>query len=474
MIAILSIFFCKPISKESLDKKDFKKNFKTIPLYERDKDEKQNNLEKEAIHGNVIVDDDYKIPKNEFQNFKNISINLEIQDIEGSLSNVVVQILALEENKESLIYQSITDPTGKIQGNFFILKTISHIVLKIYLGESVAKQMIPLRSEEKWLISIKRKYFFNQNFRNGLAKFLDSDKDQIPDFLDDYPKDSKRSLRLQNYRGSPYLIAFEEDHGEGGTLDYNDVVVQVFLEEDLDSYGQIVRLRGKFKYLAKGSYNDHILYIDLPSKGIYHSRIYNPKNQIETEISHYLNSFENVPLFVRDIQYFKNQTPEFLYTTKGFCPEICNVESNNQITQSYTVEVEFIFDEPINRNTFPLHNVYLYVVNKNQKIHFGNLNNKEIPNFLVFPLEWNWPLEKETIHYAYIYFGDWIKSKGTLYEYWYLKESNSNRVFHYHSNPLAGYILQINVQQSLLWASFVIFLSGILVFLFIRGRNESY
>ncbi len=460
----------KSILKQNINLE--KNNLKIIPLYQvKDFSDFDHSTKKEFL-GIFMYNDKYEL--SDIYSIIKISINVEILDKNGVVSNVPIRIVASEKEKKSIIYLSLTDQYGQAKSDIIIPKKFTTLQLEIIMGNFIAEQMINLYENQKYLVEINRKYYFNQILKNVIFNQIDSDSDGVPDSIDSYPFDSKRAANIQAFTEFPLLIAVEEDFSEGGNLDYNDLVLQVSFEEDRDSFNNLVRFRGTFMLLAKGGHHSHILYLNFFGKGNYHSKLYNSKIQTINKISINLKPLQKIPLFLKSSKYLENFSNEYVYLTNQICKDYCNVYATKNIKTNFKLEVEMIFEEPIHNTSspFPI-NLSLYNLNKNTEILILFTQKKE-PNVLILPYGWNWPLEEADIFIAYPYFKYWLESNGEFYKDWYEKEHISYVFPYFYKNPLSAYLLQMNVQQSMIWAFLLIFITGILVFLFIKGRNESY
>lgn len=473
LLMIMTLLYCINPKTSKHDSKNLEKeNIKVIPLYPEEAS--TNFSRKEGLIGIYAINDRYEFFDVDFNNFLEISFTIEIFDQNGQVPEVPIRILVRNQEKDSIVYLSLTDQKGQAKGNILIPKKFSNLQLEIIFGDFVAQQSIILFLNEKTLVEINRKYSFNQNLKNLIKAQTDSDSDGIPDWIDSYPLDPKRSAKIQTFVESPLLIAVEDDVLQGGKIDFNDIVLQVSLEEDRDSFNNIVRFRGTFTLLAKGSKFSHLLYFNFLGKGIYHSKLLNSKAQIINEISYYSNYFNTLPLFLKSSKYFENPSYTYVYLTTEICENFCNVHTTNNKTTNFTLEIEIIFDESIHYTTsrFPF-NLYLLNVDKNIEIPLFFSSEKE-PKVLILPYGWNWPLEQSDIFSAYPYFENWLHSNGKLYKDWYNKQNLSFTFPYFTKNPISAYLLQINVQQSMIWTFLLIFITGIVVFLFIKGRSESF
>lgn len=415
-----------------------------------------------------------------FQTTQEITVDVTITDPNGPVDGAIVNITDPDQGGIS-VFQGVTDENGNVSGHLTIPTTSDELELVVQVGETVATQ--PISTDN--LIGIDRDIEFTQP--TDATQIADADADGVPDGLDYYPQDATRSSRLIYPAGGVSVVAFEDLYPTAGDADFNDFVVQVKNEEDRDAKGQVVRLRGEYRVLARGAGYKHNLFLNLPGHGVAHIVVRDGAGQVVADLTRSLSSFEALPVFPKSIDYFANPAmgSAALFDSSVLCPGICNVYEGSQYVKGYTAEVEVIFEEPAPTLSAAPYDLFIYVLNTQKQIHFPGMvagatdpyiDANGFPWALKMPAEWNWPLEKKHIESGYPQFKSWYESRGATNRDWYLQttpESSDNLYRYFSRSPIAAYVLQYGLShQSLLWAFVSVMLTGLIVLLFLKGRSE--
>ncbi len=452
--------------------------------------EDSNTSNNQGLSGVVTVNDQIGQVEFNFNTTITVNFTITVLDPSGPVNNATVNITD-PSNANTIIFQGITNQNGNISGNITIPTTLENVDINVMVGPYNAVQNVPIQRNGEYTILINRQIVFNQEVEEQINQVVDSDGDGIADELDSYPDDATRSTRTVLPNSGVSVVAYEDLFPNKGDADFNDVVLQVTNEEDLNAEGKVVRIRGKYKLLAKGAGYAHVIFLNLPGKGTYHAKVYNENNNLSSEVSLHLDSFQQLPIFLRNERFFtdRNINNSSLYFTNQLCNGMCNVYQNRPITASYTAEIEVIFDDPISKLELPAapYDLYVYVNNTKKEIHlpglYKNNQGKDLyldsdgfPWAIVIPVEWNWPLERNKIQDAYPFFENWYRSEGLEYKDWYKRfdeNARTHQFLYFNISPITAYFLQFgSLQQSLIWTFLAIFTSGILVFLFIKGRTK--
>ncbi|GIX43170.1 MAG: hypothetical protein KatS3mg129_2903 [Leptospiraceae bacterium] len=448
------------------------------------------NTENEELIGTVIVEDQTSEQEFNFNTTITVGFSISVVDLSGPVSGAIVNITDPSMGN-IIIFQGITNENGIVTGNITIPTALENVDINVKIGEHTAVQTVPIQKEDEFVIFINRQIVFNQEVEDYINQIQDTDGDGISDELDSYPDDPTRATRTILPNSGISIIAYEDLFPDKGDADFNDIVMQVINEEDLNAQGQVVRIRGKYKLLAKGAGYAHVVFLNLPGKGTFNAKVYDENNQLQSDVSIHLDTLNQLPIFIKNDGFFKDRkiNNSSIYFTNQLCSGMCNVYANRPISNSYSAEIEIIFDEPIEKAQLLAapYDLYVYVNNTKKEIHFPGLykdsNGKDLyidsqgfPWAIQIPIEWNWPLERNDIRNAYPYFEEWYKSNGKEYKDWYKRfdeKAKSHQFQYFNISPLSAYFLQFgNVHQSLLWTFLAIFTSGILVFLFIKGRTK--
>jgi len=457
---------------------------------QNDSSSSSNTSNNQGLSAVVTVNDQTGQVEFNFNTTITVNFTITVLDPSGPVNNATVNITD-PSNANTIIFQGLTNQNGTINGNITIPTALENVDINVIVGPYNAVQTVAIQRNGEYTILINREIVFNQEVEEQINQVVDSDGDGIADELDSYPDDATRSTRTILPNSGVSIVAYEDLFPNKGDADFNDVVLQVTNEEDLNAEGKVVRIRGKYKLLAKGAGYAHVIFLNLPGKGTYHAKVYNENNNLASEVSLHLDSLQQLPIFIRNDRFFtdRNINNSSLYFTNQLCSGMCNVYQNRPITPSYTAEIEVIFDEPQSKTqlTSAPYDLYVYVNNTQKEIHlpglYKNNQGKDLyldsdgfPWAIVIPVEWNWPLERNKIQDAYPFFENWYRSNGVEYKDWYKRfddNAKTHQFLYFNISPITAYFLQFgSLQQSLIWTFLAIFTSGILVFLFIKGRTK--
>ncbi len=443
-----------------------------------------------SLEGTVTINDQTGNQEFNFNTTITIGITITVVDPSGPVAGVIINVT--DPNlADTIIFQGVTNENGVLTGNITIPTALETININAFIGEHSAVQTVQIRQGNEYIIFIDRQIAFNQEVDQHIQQIVDSDSDGIPDELDAYPDDPTRATRVVLPNSGTAIVAYEDLYPNKGDADFNDVVLQVVNEEDLNANGEVVRIRGRYKLLAKGAGYAHVIFLNLPGSGTYQTKVYDGNNNLVAQVSKSLSSLQQLPIFMKNDRFFDDRkiNDSTLYFTNQLCAGMCNVYNNRPYTSSYSAEIEVIFNEPqskVNLLSAP-YDLYIYVNNTRKEIHFAGLyknsNGRDLyldsdgfPWALQIPVEWNWPLERNKIFDAYPFFTTWYQSEGQQYQDWYVRfDDNSKRYqyLYFNISPISAFFLQFGgTHPSIIWTFFAIFLSGVLVFLFIKGRTK--
>lgn len=350
-----------------------------------------------------------------FETTTEYPLRIQVRDPINPVSGSMVQIIDLNPNgSQTVIFRATTDESGNLSGSFIIPnredpRVILHV---IYQGE-----------EHFFEIHLSQVIEINRDIYVWLDRITsienpDRDGDRVPNHLDDYPDDPTRATRIQIPHDSFYSIAYEDLYPTQGDADFNDYVVRVINEEDLNAQGKVVRIRGRYTHVAKGAGYNHTLHLKMPShvSGTYTLTRKKPNGTVylqETKALPSTGSLELLPA--------SNTTL---------------AQSNTALGQTLilgdTAEWELILSEPVTKQSLGKapYDLYIYVLNTKREIHFlghykkpdGSdqyLDSAGFPWALLVPENFHWPLEKKNIHDGYPDFHGWYSSQGANYREWY-------------------------------------------------------
>jgi LruC domain-containing protein len=352
-----------------------------------------------------------------FNSLEQVSVQISIQDSFNNGVTPVVRILQYTDPIKMTLFQAIPDANGSVKGSFTYDVNKPHAVLEVnYNGQTYAYEIdLTGVTELNRLIRI-----------NGVVStvaIVDTDGDGVSDLEDEFPNDPTRTSTVKTPSDTYTTVAYEDLYPKQGDADFNDYVVRVWNEEDLDSLGRVKRIRGTYEHVAKGAGYNHILYIRTPSKGTYSLKRFTSTGQLESSIQ------QN---FTNDIEILPNSS-----TTLS----ASNTAKGQTMVKGKKAELEVIFDEPIDRKLLGIapFDLFIKVINTGHEIHFlGKYKNTDgtdkyldsngFPWAISIPGAWKHPYEKTDIRNSYTNFKPWYESKGANFTDWF-QTPNANYVF---------------------------------------------
>ncbi|MCB1177061.1 MAG: LruC domain-containing protein [Leptospiraceae bacterium] len=354
-----------------------------------------------------------------FNNFEEVNVEITIQDAFNTDVTPIIRIMQYTEEVKMNLFTATPDPSGNVSGSFSYDINSPHAILElIYNGETFTYDI-----DLTGLVEINRIIKINGNVVQVVI--VDSDSDGIPDSEDLYPNDPTRSSMVKT-SGSSYLtVAYEDLYPKQGDADFNDYVVRVSTEEDLDSMGKVKRIRGSYEHVAKGAGYNHKLFFRLPDgvSGTYTLKRFSSDGNLEETISGNLNN---------DI--------EILPESKSTLPT-WNSKKGETPSKGKKAELEIILDQSIDKKLLSMspYDLFLFVINTGHEIHFlGKYKNEDgtdnyldqggFPWAISIPGIWQHPYESTDIRNSYSNFKNWYESRGSNYNDWYLTP-NTNYVF---------------------------------------------
>lgn len=386
-------------------------------------------------NSNSQINDQYGDLNYDFQTILDVNVNISVYDPDGPVSGAIISITDPTNNHN--LYQSVTNSNGVVSGVVQISTSLQYVNLNVRVGDINLQFQVPVTQLNQYLIKIDRIISFEQNVNNNNP--TDSDNDGTPDGNDIYPDDPSRATKILFPNDGLGIIAFEDLFPVPGDADFNDVVLKIAIEEDLNTQGQIARIRGNYQFLARGAGYNHIILIKLQGSGTLIQKVYDNNNSLVSQIYTHVDSLTKVPLFLKDSLYFANPSynSSSLYTTHELCG--WNSDTNNMYIPCYSSQLEVIFDQPqLKEQLRAPYDLYIYVKNTRKEIHFPNLyfnpngsdqylDSNGFPWAILIPSKWNWPYERKYITYGYPCFDEWYISRGVNYADWYIRTNPNSR-----------------------------------------------
>lgn len=374
----------------------------------------------ETINFDVTIGDEKGDPTFLFDNTTTLPVHITIVDPYSAVTGSLVQILDGTGTGSRVIFRAVTDTAGNVTGAFTIENRAN---------PSVTIQFTYAGKEYQFLVDLTgvtaiNRYIFVDGTVTQQPVVHDRDGDGIADEIDNYPDDATRATKISIPADSYFTIAYEDLYPVPGDADFNDFVVRVRTEEDLNAAGQVVRLRSEFTHVAKGAGYNHFLRMQLPASGTYTLK----RTAADGTIA--LNATETLTA----------GTPFDIFPASNTTIAQSNTATGQTFVLGMKAELEAIFTTPVSTTSIPFpFDVYLHVINTNRDVHFAGralaadgsdpyIDSNGFPWALLIPGDWAWPLEKKNIHNAYPQFQTWYSSGGKDATSWYLT-SDANYVF---------------------------------------------
>ncbi len=361
-----------------------------------------------------------------FESNKTITFTFDIKTDESPAGGTLFRIVKVPTGG-SVIYQAVASDDGNVSGSFTVDTAAGKIYIEIeYNGKIYTKEVTVIAVYR--LTGVIRIQVKTEEYT-----FPDTDGDGVRDLMDYYPEDPSRSamIRIPD-DGTYYTVAYEDLYPKPGDMDFNDMVVKVRYEQDLNASGDAVRMRVFYQHIAKGAGYNHILYQKiggLPEATLNFERYGYPVDG------------------VLPVEFSEARTITAADALHIFSSKESIAQSNTNVGGVYAggkqAKAEYIFSNPVpaaDLGKAP-YDLYLYVINTKKEIHFAGLgytvNGSEkyldtngFPWALMLPGKWSWPYERGDIHAAYSSFSQWYMSYGAEAQDWY-KNPLAENVFPY-------------------------------------------
>jgi LruC domain-containing protein len=321
-------------------------------------------------------------------------------------------LVIIGDNNNESFFRATVDQNGNVSGRFTVNATTNEVYLIVTYNGQTIKTKLDIKFSSQFTRVI------NFEVLSTPIPIVDSDSDGVADEEDFYPNDPSRASKINYPSTGYYTVAYEDLFPKLGDADFNDYVVRVRYEEDLNATGNVVRIRGYYQHVAKGAGYDHLLKLNIPDIG---NVDYTLKNLTSDGIIEKEISFSNVE--AKGIELFPSS-------------KLTIPKSNTALNSSFQIgkksEIEVILKAPVSKTILSSvpYDLFLYVMNTKKEIHFAGkyfdaagediyLDVNGFPWAVMIPGDWKWPYEKFNIHAAYPTFENWYKSKGSLNADWY-------------------------------------------------------
>ncbi|PJZ68466.1 LruC domain-containing protein [Leptospira perolatii] len=321
------------------------------------------------------------------------------------------------------IFSAYTNPNGEVQGSFTVDADTNCVHLRVEAFGKLYEADIDIIKVTK--ISRRISISFNGN----VIELPDTDGDGVPDIADSYPTDPNRVSTIRIPATDYYSIAFEDLYPAQGDSDFNDYVIRAVFEEDLNKYGEVVRVRGRFTHVAKGAAYNHVLKIGLP-----HAEVANYTLQrISTDGSTVEANLEGTGPAMDSLEVLPSSNTTITSSNAS--------KKNTTFQIGKSAKLEVILSKPISKialGSAP-YDTFIHVINTGKDIHMANRffdsagkdlyrDSTGFPWALLIPGNFLWPYERINIRTAYSQFQPWYESLGTTDLDWF-RTPNLSDVF---------------------------------------------
>lgn len=356
-----------------------------------------------------------------FDTTRNIGVFVTVRDPVAVPTGTFVQIIDTNSGNE-VMFQAVPDQNGNVQGSFTVNETTNQVTLKLVIGGVQYTWLVDIASVQE----IRRNLFVEGQIAAGFIP--DADADGIPDSEDAYPGDPQRSAIVRLPADGVYTVAYEDLYPAPGDADFNDYAAQVKYEQDLNARGELVRMRGYVRHVARGAGYRHTLHLNLPVQNaqlIY--KRFAADGSAEYERNETLPDFSGVEIM-----------PHSGTTLTGW-----NSRTGDTFVAGKYAEFEVVPAAPVAVSSLGKlpYDLYLHVLNTSQNIHFAGriqdasgqdryLDPSGFPWAILVPGSFQWPYERVNMEDAYADFRSWYTSGGAQAADWYARPT-AGKVFAY-------------------------------------------
>ncbi|EQA55768.1 LruC domain-containing protein [Leptospira kmetyi] len=381
------------------------------------------------VTGVITVNDQVGTAPFTYNTVQTIPLNLVVTDKQSK--PVIGATVIVSDNQGNILFQGISDNTGKVSGTITMETAVGQITLEITAnGESITNVINLIN-----VIGINREIKYEILLPVVTAP-TDTDKDGVPDTLDAYPQDPTRSSLIRIPSEGVSTVAYEDLYPSAGDADLNDYVVHIRNEEDLNAVGDVIRLRGTYQHVARGAGYKHTFFIKLPvSVGAKYSR------KVVRDDGKEITALNTINVSSADLNAGIQIHEESNKTTSN-----PNVNPGGVYKPGHIATIEIVFNSPVKKSAignYP-YDIFIKVINTGKEIHFPGLyknangtdkylDSNQFPWAILVPGSWKYPYEgldiRKDTQTGYKEFNLWVASKGTSYKDWYKHITNEAKVF---------------------------------------------
>ncbi|MBI41400.1 MAG: LruC domain-containing protein [Leptospiraceae bacterium] len=345
-----------------------------------------------------------------FETNKSIPVEILVEDPDGGVEGT--RVLIRDANGERVLFRAITDAEGNATGVVTVNQDEQTAVIEVeYNGQTLYVDLDITDVVQTTVTLVIR-------VRADVSEVADADGDGIPDDEDDYPQDPDRATMVRVPAEGFYRVAYEDLYPKRGDADFNDYVVQVYHEQDLNASGKLVELRSYYAHIAKGAGYDHTLHLALP-------------DVVSGEATLVRKDASGVELNSENLSISSGNAIEILGRSSNTISS-SNTDRNQSFVMGHSAELTFLPDAPVALQTLGKapYDLFIKVLNTGHEIHFAGryfaedgsdqyIDSAGFPWALMVPDYWQWPYERANIHDGYPAFDDWYLSAGTASQNWY-------------------------------------------------------
>ncbi|MBF3378167.1 LruC domain-containing protein [Leptospira borgpetersenii] len=428
----------------------------------------------QKITGVITVNDQIGSIPFTYNTVQTIPLNLIVTDKQSKPISGATVIVS--DNEGHILFQGISNNMGKVSGSITVETALGQITLEITAGGESISNIINLIN----VVGINREIKY-EILLPVVAVPVDSDKDGVPDTLDTYPQDPTRSALIRTPTEGVNTVAYEDLYPSAGDADLNDYVLHIHNEEDLNTAGDVIRLRGTYQHVARGAGYKHTFFLKLPvSIGATFSRkVVREDGKVVTELTTKTVSASDLNQGIQ-IHEESNKT-----TSNP------NVNPGGVYKPGHIATIEIVFNSPVKKSTLGIYpyDIFIKVTNTGKEIHFPGLyknsngtdkylDSNNFPWAILVPGAWKYPYEgldirKET-QTGYKEFNLWVASNGVSYKDWYKHITNQAKVFPVpdEDSELMGFLLH-SVKKNAIFVAILLISAGAIAAYILKRRTLS-
>ena len=192
-----------------------------------------------------------------FETNKSIPVDVLVEDPAGGVAGT--RVLIRNNEGDRVLFRAKTDEEGNASGVITVNQDEKTAVIEVVYNGQPIRVELDITEVKQSSITIL------VGIRADSEVIQDADGDGIPDSEDHYPNDPERATVVRVPAEGFYRVAYEDLYPKRGDADFNDYVVEVFHEQDLNAAGDLVELRSYYTHIAKGAGYNHTLHLAFPA-----------------------------------------------------------------------------------------------------------------------------------------------------------------------------------------------------------------